>query len=199
MIGADAFAIRTLAPDDIDAGVHLHAATLDGVMNRLGHRFLTVFHEAALQHPSTRAFVAAGTDGRLAGFAVATLDAPSFHRALRRRLFPALLRAVAAPQRWTLGWRMARAVVAERAPRPVMTAELLLLSVDPSARRQGIARRLLEVVEGEFRRHDVDRYRVGVRSHLEESRRAYESLGFVLEQRMPVLRMPMTYLVRHLS
>lgn len=94
---------------------------------------------------------------------------------------------------------MARAVVAERAPRPVMTAELLLLSVDPSARRQGIARRLLEVVEGEFRRHDVDRYRVGVRSHLEESRRAYESLGFVLEQRMPVLRMPMTYLVRHLS
>ncbi len=52
------------------------------------------------------------------------------------------------------------------------------LSVRPSARGQGLARRLIEAVEGEARRRGLAGVRLGVRIVLTENQRLFASLGY---------------------
>ena len=53
------------------------------------------------------------------------------------------------------------------------------LSVLPSARGEGIARRLIEAVEDEARRRELPGVRCGVRIVLTENQRLFASLGYV--------------------
>jgi predicted N-acetyltransferase YhbS len=53
------------------------------------------------------------------------------------------------------------------------------LSVLPSARGRGIARRLVEAVEDEARRRELGGVRLGVRIVLAENQRLFASLGYV--------------------
>ena len=53
------------------------------------------------------------------------------------------------------------------------------LSVVPSARGEGIARRLVEAVEDEARRRELAGVRLGVRIVLTENQRLFTSLGYV--------------------
>jgi ribosomal protein S18 acetylase RimI-like enzyme len=52
------------------------------------------------------------------------------------------------------------------------------LSVRPSARGRGLARRLIEAVEGEARRRGLAGVRLGVRIVLTENQRLFASLGY---------------------
>lgn len=52
------------------------------------------------------------------------------------------------------------------------------LSVRPPARGQGLARRLIEAVEGEARRRGLAGVRLGVRIVLTENQRLFASLGY---------------------
>lgn len=52
------------------------------------------------------------------------------------------------------------------------------LSVLPSARGQGLARRLIDAVEGEARRRGLGGVRLGVRIVLTENQRLFASLGY---------------------
>jgi len=53
------------------------------------------------------------------------------------------------------------------------------LAVVPAARGRGIARRLVEAVEDEARRRELDGVRLGVRIVLTENHRLFASLGYV--------------------
>ena len=53
------------------------------------------------------------------------------------------------------------------------------LSVVPSARGQGVARRLIEAVEDEARRRELAGVRLGVRIVLTENQRLFTQLGYV--------------------
>jgi tRNA threonylcarbamoyladenosine biosynthesis protein TsaE len=52
------------------------------------------------------------------------------------------------------------------------------VSVDPSCRRQGIARALVDEAEREARRRRLPRMTLGVRLELEENRQLFRSCGF---------------------
>lgn len=195
----ESIVIRPMTPPDIAAIVDLQLAFLDGsVITRLGPGFLAAFHQAALGHPSSRAFVAAGPQGAIGGFALASLDVAAFNGHVKRRVLWPLVQALLTPRGVPLIWRFAQSLI-EREPEPYMPAELLLLTVDSGYRRRGIGQRLLEAIEQAFARDGVARYRVAVRKQLAVARAFYLATGFESEQELLVLGQPMAYLTKRVA
>ena len=188
--------VRTMTSADVDAVVSLQVAFLDGsVVTELGPAFLKRFHRAALAHASIQAVVAIGARDAVVGFVQASRDVHAFNRHMKPRVVAPLGLALLAPMRWRLIPHFVRAI-GDREPEPAMPAELLLLVVDASQRRQQIGRRLVDALEDAFRSEHVSRYRVAVRSHLAIARAFYLATGFVPEQELSVLGAPMTYLTK---
>jgi ribosomal protein S18 acetylase RimI-like enzyme len=184
---------------DVPATVQLQRAFLDGsIVTQLGPTFLTAFHQAALGHPASLAFVAAEPGGTIGGFVLASLDVSAFNRHVKRHTFPALVGALLAPTRLALLWRFSWSLV-EAGPQPYVPAELLLLTVDASRRRNRIGQQLLAAVEDAFARAEVAQYRVAVRPHLAAARSFYLATGFEPEQERQVLGQPMTYLIKRVA
>jgi ribosomal protein S18 acetylase RimI-like enzyme len=191
--------VRPMTPADVPAIVELQRAFLDGsIVTQLGPRFLTAFHHAALEHPSSLAFVATEAGGAIGGFVLASLDVSAFNRHVKRRVFAALLGALVTPKNLPLVWRFSWSLV-EAEPQPYVPAELLLLTVDANRRRQRIGQQLLAAVEDAFARVEVAQYRVAVRPHLAAARSFYLATGFESEQELPVLGQPMTYLIKRVA
>jgi len=187
--------IRPMAARDIPAVVQLQVAFLNGsIVTQLGPAFLTRFHAVALAHPASRGFVAE-LDGMIAGFALGSLDVHAFNAHMKPRILCAMITALLAPSRISLAVSLVR-MVFEGEPQPTIPAELLLLTVDPRARRGGVGRGLLGALERSFREQGVERYRVAVRSQLVEAKAFYEALRFEHEQDRTVLGLPMTYLTK---
>jgi ribosomal protein S18 acetylase RimI-like enzyme len=190
-----ALRIRSMAARDIPSVVQLQVSFLNGsIVTRLGPDFLARFHTLALAHPASRGFVAE-IDGRIAGFALGSLDVHAFNAHMKPRILGAMLAALLAPSRLLLAVSLVR-MVFEGEPEPVIPAELLLLTVDPRARRSGVGRGLLGALEQAFREQGIPRYRVAVRSQLAEAKAFYEALRFEHEQERTVLGLPMTYLTK---
>jgi GNAT superfamily N-acetyltransferase len=196
---AGSFAVQPLTPADLDRLVALQISDLEGSrITELGPTFLTRMYRLVLGHPATVALlVRDGPDG-IAGCAVATLDVAALNHHVKPRLLPALALALVPPGRWPLAWSLLHGLT-EAGPRPPLPAELLLLVVAEPFRRRGLARALVAALEETFRRHDVARYRVAVRSGLENARAFYGALGFEPEQELPVFGQPMSYLVRRID
>lgn len=183
---------------DIPAVVGLQTAFLHGsIVTELGPRFLTRFHSVALEHPASRAFVAVDDRGAVVGFALGSLDVHAFHAHVKPRVLVPMITALLSPSRIALTASLAR-MVFESEPEPHLPGELLLLTVDPRARRGGVGRALLQSLEGAFVQAGMWRYRVAVRSQLAEARAFYEALQFVHEQDRLVLGLPMAYLTKQL-
>jgi ribosomal protein S18 acetylase RimI-like enzyme len=188
--------VRAMTTADIDAVVKLQLAFLEGsLVTELGASFLRRFHRTALAHPSLRAFVAVDTGNAIVGFVQASTDVHAFNSEVKQKVLLPLGVALLAPKRWRLILNFAHAVK-DREPEPPMPAELLLLVVDSAVRREGIGRRLVEVLERVFASEHVTRYRVAVRSHLTVARSFYLATGFTAEQDLMVLGAPMTYLTK---
>jgi ribosomal protein S18 acetylase RimI-like enzyme len=193
-----AFGIEPMSHTDIPAVVGLQTAFLEGsIVTALGPGFLTRFHTLALEHPSSRAFVARFPDGIIVGFALGTLDVHGFNRYMKPRVLVSLVRSVLAPARIRLLASLARMIL-EGEPQPAIPAELLLLVVDPRARRLGVGGGLLTAMENAFASKPVPRYRVAVRSQLDAARAFYSALEFRHEQERRVLGHPMVYLTKQL-
>jgi ribosomal protein S18 acetylase RimI-like enzyme len=191
--------IDPMSRADIPVVVMLQTAFLDGsVVTQLGPGFLTRFHACALEHESVRAFVARGPDDSVAGFALASVDVDGFNRYVKPRVLLPLIRSLLSPARLGVMRSMVRTVI-ETGPSPHIPAELLLLVVDPSARRRGVGAALLKAIEEAFARVRLPRYRVAVRSHLEAARAFYVALGFEHEQERLVLGRPMVYLTKRVN
>jgi ribosomal protein S18 acetylase RimI-like enzyme len=192
-------AVRPMAAPDIAEVAAMQEALLEGsIVSALGPRFLTRFHAAALEHPSTRALVATDERGGISGFVTGTLDVSGFNAHVKPRVLPALVRSLLTRRGLALGWRFARTLF-EPEPQPHIPAELLLLAVDRRFRRQRIGHRLVAALEANFASAGVRFYRVAVRSQLEEARAFYRALGFEPEQELLILGKPMTYLTKHVA
>jgi ribosomal protein S18 acetylase RimI-like enzyme len=191
-----AFRIDPMSPADIPAVVGLQIAFLDGsIVTQLGSGFLTRFHALALAHESSRAFVARDWDDSIIGFALGSVDVQGFNKYTKPRVMTSLIRSILSPARIRLVGSLAR-MVTEGEPYPPIPAELLLLVVDPRARRRGVGGRLLDAMEGAFAVQRIPRYRVAVRSHLDAARAFYSALAFEHEQDRLVLGRPMVYLTK---
>lgn len=193
------FHIHPMSPADIPVIVTLQTAFLDGsIVTQLGPGFLTRFHAAALSHGSSRAFIAKGDNGSVVGFVLGSLDVHAFNGHVKPRVLGAMIRALLSVERVGLVASLARMIV-EGEPQPTMPAELLLLVVDPGARRGGVGSGLIGALEGAFAERGVTRYRVAVRSQLAAARAFYEALGFDHEQERTVLGQPMVYLTKQVQ
>jgi ribosomal protein S18 acetylase RimI-like enzyme len=194
-----AFRIDPMSAMDIPVVVTLQTAFLDGsIITQLGPGFLTRFHGVALEHDSCRGFVARDTNRDIVGFAVGSVNVHDFNRYVKPRVLPALFRSLLSPFGVGLAGNLARMVI-EGEPQPSIPAELLLLVVDPRARRRGVGGGLLSAMEESFAFQQIPRYRVAVRSHLAAARAFYLALQFQHEQERTVLGRPMVYLTKHVS
>jgi ribosomal protein S18 acetylase RimI-like enzyme len=191
-----AFHIDPMSRSDIPIVVRLQTSFLEGsIVTQLGPGFLARFHAAALEHHASRAFVARGADDALVGFALGSVDVHGFNSHVKPRVLTATIRSLLSPARVGLVRSLAR-MVFEGEPQPPIPAELLLLVVDPGARRGGVGRALIRSLEQTFAADAVQRYRVAVRSQLEAARAFYTALGFEPEQDRLVLGQPMVYLTK---
>lgn len=193
------FHIHPMSSSDIPAAVALQVAFLNGsVVTQLGPGFLTRFHDAALTHRASRGFIATDDRGAVTGFALGSLDVHGFNAHVKPRVLGAMVRALLSPSRIALAASLARMVI-EGEPQPPIPAELLLLVVDPAARRGGVGRSLIGTLEAAFASGGATRYRVAVRSQLAVARAFYEALGFAHEQERSVLGQPMLYLTKQVK
>jgi ribosomal protein S18 acetylase RimI-like enzyme len=165
------------------------------IVTQLGPLFLSRFHEAALEHNASRAFVARDGTDAIVGFVVGSVDVHGFNRYVKPRVLTAMMRSVLSPARVGLVGSLAR-MIFEGEPQPNIPAELLLLVIDPRARRRGLGAGLIHALEEAFASHGIQRYRVAVRSQLEPARAFYAALGFEHEQDRMVLGQPMVYLTK---
>ena len=180
---------------DIPEVVRLQTSFLQGsVLTELGPRFLSRFHEIALSHPASYAFVARA-EGTLAGFVLGSVDVHAFNSYVKPRVLPSMAMALLSPSRTRLAASLVR-MAFETEPEPPIPAELLLLVVHPETRRCGVGRGLLTALERVFAQHRSTRYRVAVRSQLTAARAFYQALRFEPEQDRIVLGLPMTYLTK---
>lgn len=194
-----AFRIDPMSSSDIPAVVALQTAFLDGsIVTQLGPRFLTPFHAHALEHESSRGFVARNAADAIVGFALGSVDVQGFNRHVKPRVLAPLLRSLLSPARIGVLVCLMR-MIAEGEPQPHIPAELLLLVVAPEARRLGVGAALLTAMEEAFVRQQIPRYRVAVRSHLAAARAFYSARGFEHEQDRAVLGRPMVYLTKRVG
>lgn len=195
-----AFRINPMSPLEIPAVVRLQTSFLNGsIVTQLGPGFLTRFHNAALEHPASHAFVARDlADAAIIGFALASTDVHGFNSHVKPRVLAATIRSLLSPSRLHLVACMAH-MVFEGEPQPPVPAELLLLVVDSRARRSGAGTALIRAIEEAFATHSIQRYRVAVRGQLEAAKAFYAALGFTLEQKRLVLGQPMVYLTKRVD
>ena len=191
--------IKPMSPSDIPIVVRLQTSFLEGsIVTQLGPAFLARFHGAALEHEASCAFVARDADDVVVGFALGSVDVHGFNSYVKPRVLTAMIRSLLSPARLGLAGSLARTVF-EGEPQPPIPAELLLLVVDPRARRGGVGGGLIRALEETFATHGIPRYRVAVRSQLDAARAFYVALGFQHEQNRVVLGQPMVYLTKQVG
>jgi ribosomal protein S18 acetylase RimI-like enzyme len=184
---------------DLDQVIDLQIATLpSSMLTRLGPAFLRRFHEAALALPDSFALVATSAHLPLVAFALATCNADEFEHAITRATLVPMMLALLNPGRIRLIPGFAHRLF-EHGPTVQMPGELLLLAVHPAYRRRGLAATLLTRIEASLRSQGLVEYRVAVRTHLEDARAFYQTVGFREEGNFVVLGEPMTYLTRSLD
>jgi ribosomal protein S18 acetylase RimI-like enzyme len=193
------FDIRAVSHQDVGALVSLQIAYLHGsIVTQLGPRFLARFHQCALDHLATRAYLAADADGAVVGFVLGSIDAVAFNRHMKPRILLHLVAALLTPRRVPLLAPMLRGLT-DASHGAHVQGELLLLVVDGRVRRQHVGRQLVSALERDFTHAGISGYQVAVRSQLGEARAFYLALGFREETELNVLGQPMTYLTKHLT
>lgn len=172
--------LRPLVDSDIPRIVELHRRGLsDGFLPALGPSFLHAMYEAILADSS--AFGLATSATPIQGFILCTADRVAIDRALARRRFALLLRAL--PRllsRPSLIPRLLGGLSYARRAHPC-PAELIIIVVDDRARASGLGGALLTAARNEFSIRGVDRFSVAVTVENGGARRFYERYGMRLE------------------
>jgi ribosomal protein S18 acetylase RimI-like enzyme len=191
-------ALRAMAEADVLIAGEMAARVLQqSVLAQLGSQFMVAFLRSALRHPATIALTATDHTGRHIGFALASTHVHEFNRYVKPRILVQLAIALLSAKRLALVPKFAR-TFSEEEPQPHISAELLLLFVEPDRHRRGTGRWLLRKLEEDLRERMSGQYRVAVRSQLHEAKSFYEAVGFQFEQELMVLGQPMTYFTRQL-
>jgi ribosomal protein S18 acetylase RimI-like enzyme len=183
---ADAF-VRALEAKDIPDVVSLHRRSLSySVNSQLGDEHLAYIYEGMMRESQSLVAVAI-SGGTIAGVVSVSLDPDQLKAALiaglpLRRKLKLLWTLVSQPRLyrlWLDSTKAARPVTWHNAiVRPVLTA----IAVDPSFRRRGIGKRLVNSVDNFVRNNGRQAYRLDTRS--DAARTFYKQLGFQeVEQR----------------
>ena len=161
----------------------IHAEALKGdFLPSLGVRFLTELYRGMLDLGLGFGFVAVES-GRVVGFVIASEDTSRLFRSvmLRRALplgwhiLPALVRRPA-----LLGNVLQTLSYTRQEEAVTVTAELLVIAVDPEQRSHGLGAALCRALEQEFRRRGRGQYKVTVNQGYDGANRFYRRQGFAL-------------------
>jgi ribosomal protein S18 acetylase RimI-like enzyme len=178
--------VRPFVASDAPQVAALHAELLaDSFLGGLGHPFLTKLYRFMAADETFRGWVAASNDapnGALVGYVVATLDASGFYGRIYRRHFvplasSVLVRALSRP---SIALE-ALGVLTGGAPedRPAGDrAELLSIAVRPSARKDGVGRKLVGSLASAIRESGGTTCSVVVAAGI-PAHEFYRSIGFV--------------------
>jgi ribosomal protein S18 acetylase RimI-like enzyme len=178
--------VRPFVASDAPQVAALHAELLAAsFLGRLGRPFLAKLYRYMAGDDSFRGWVAAidNTPGApLAGYLVATLDATGFYGRIYRRHFAPLALSVLrrALTRPSIAFE-ALGVLTGGAPESRLEgdrAELLSIAVQPSARKDGVGRKLVAALAGEIRRVGGKTCSVVVAAGI-PAHAFYRSIGFV--------------------
>jgi len=156
----------------------LHAATLGGLLSRLGRSALDPYYDACAHSPLSTAFVAV-EDSRVIGF-VAGAESPRGLRrdVLRRNPLQFGLGALVAGLRNPSALiDLARGTLAQPSY-DSGAPELIYLAVDPSKRGQGTGKALVGRFSEAMRTTGALRYELSVEARNADAQRFYERLGF---------------------
>jgi ribosomal protein S18 acetylase RimI-like enzyme len=180
---------QPLTVNQVEEAVRLHRASLDYSINsRLGPGHLSYLYAALLQD-ETCLVVAAVGEGKVLGVVSAVLD-PDL---LKKRLFASMPlrhwialagRAAFQPKIWLEWLRNRQLDQPVRYKGQLIKPCLTAIAVQPSTRRAGLGRALVEAVDGFVRQHSHPFYHLDTRANNQAARSFYRHLGFVeLEQR----------------
>ncbi len=172
------------APEDVflPEAVRLHHEALSyrSTITAFGERFLSELYRALLA--DGLGFMIVAHDGRrLCGFVLGCSDSrrmmsvvPRRWRTFTRIVVPVLVR------RPRLIGRLAQTMLYSRKEATDVVAELVVIAVVDTMRSQGLGKQMLAVLEGEFARRGITRYKVTVHEAMEASNRFYLQNGMQL-------------------
>ena len=180
------FAIDAARPSDwLELSAGFARAIPNAVVSRLGRGFGSRFYRAIGDRADCCVLVSRGGDGAIAGSVVGSLDRPrAFGDILRRHRLALALHGGVFVLRPSVLWWAAQRIWQKLARRDVRPfdgrpkAELFAIFVAPSARRLGVARQLINALEGWFAQRGLaGAYVILTETHNEPANRLYRRIG----------------------
>ncbi|HDY69138.1 MAG TPA: GNAT family N-acetyltransferase [Candidatus Scalindua sp.] len=173
---------------DIDHVASLHREYINtGFLSSLGSPFLKLIYQSMVN--SNNAFCIVAIEKKnIIGFVSGAIDIGGFYKDFLRRNF---IKASTILLPKILNFQFAKKIIETllypaRKEQNLPEAELLSIVVDKNYRGKGIARKLFEKLEEEFKTRSVNRFKVIVGSKLISARRFYEKMGGILHSEVEV-------------
>ena len=178
--------VRAARPGDSVRIAGLHCRQIPwGLLTQCGARFVAAFYSDLVDSPWGFAFVAAASDGALAGFASGVTEWRRFSGSFLRR-HPWLAAGALAESFRRGRWRRMLETRGYMASSHLPPAELVSIAVDPRFRGHGVGAALVQRVTGEFGVRGVTSVRVTTASANVFARRLYEKQGFRLHAEVEI-------------
>ena len=173
---------------DVDSAAALHVAHLSySLFAQIGLAFVRRLYRRLVLSPQGLAFVYE-PDGAVRAFIAAAYDAAALRREFvwRDGWLAGAWVALAAMRRPSVIVRALETLTyGSRTDLPDVKAEMLFISLDPSLRRQGLARRLIDEVLTAFQQHGIDRVKVTTEAVNEPVNSLLDRLGFEQQTEFP--------------
>ena len=175
--------IRIMSDSDVDSAVKIHLAAFRGFfLSFLGRRFLELYYRSGIRY--NEILLVATENERIVGFVMGSMAPGRFFRNLlmRHTVSFALAAAPAVIKRPSVALRVMRAMQKpKQATRPLATATLLSIGVEPGSQRSGVGRKLVMAFNKVAQRHGALRVDLTTdKVNNEKVNEFYRSLGFVI-------------------
>jgi ribosomal protein S18 acetylase RimI-like enzyme len=174
--------LARLTSADVDEVAALHAASLRGLLTRLGPAATRAYYLAAAAAPLATGYVARSDHG-LEGFVLGSVAPVQLRRDVVGREPVRIVAGVAVGllrRPGNLRWLLKSFGSADSGYYDVTAAELTYLAVSPGRRGRGVGRALVEKFGDAMQRAGQTRFELSVDSDNSDAARFYERLGFTM-------------------
>ena len=172
---------KKLDAREVSQIVDIHSRILDeSVLNQFGSEFLTIVYRRLIKNKEN-IVITINTKGSVIGFLVATVNSINFYTDITSKDFwklslEIIKKTITNPKLFieTLLWSFLKS---KKSSEP---ATLMFIAINNEYQGKGYGSQMVKVLDKEFIKRDIFRYKVGTKAKNRKSNNFYKKLNFIL-------------------